>query len=115
MNKYDLLKFMETVQMEADEMAYNLVKVGQLARIQSICSFNLFWLSELSSLVCTEKTIDFLDKYSKEFKRKLTIKEFMNIDLLTSNYEYENFNQFKKAYSNFTNDPKMIMNIRIKL
>lgn len=115
MNKFELLAITERIQMEADEMAYQLVKAGQLARIQSICLFNIFWISELSRIICTEKTLEFLDENKKEFKRKLTLKEFFNIDLLVNNFQYETFPQFKKAFKAITSEPNLILNVKLKI
>ena len=101
--KYKQLeRFASELQVEADRMAYKIVKtekiVGGLSVIQSMCNFNIFWLYQVSPLIITEKTIDFMSNYRDKFKRELSVKEVMHIDWLVSHGNFHNFSEFSEAY-----------------
>lgn len=100
--KYNELKqHAEMCQMAADEMAYQLTdlidKDKLLSIFQSHCNFNLFWVYSIApEVVLHISSIEFLNENSKHFKRKLSIKELLNYDLVINLKEPENFNDFKK-------------------
>lgn len=112
MNKYELLSTIERIQCEADEMAYNLIKAGQLAKIQSVCQFNIFWVSEISHMIATSPVIDFLSNNTGQFKRKLTIAEFMNADFLIRNFEVKTWDEFKQLFAKYK--PELFNNLKQK-
>jgi len=101
MNYSELTQHAEMCQMAADEMAYQLTDLIERDKILSIfqsqCNFNLFWLYSIApEVVLHIKTIEFLNNNSDNFKRKLSIKELLNYDLVINLKEPYNFNDFKK-------------------
>jgi hypothetical protein len=110
----ELFKYAENCQMEADKMAYQLNLIGRLALVQSICNFNLFWLSELSPLICRNKVIDFMFENRQEFKRKLSVDEFLKADLLITKFEITDFKHFKTMFSNYSKESNLFNNLKSK-
>lgn len=101
----------ESIQEEADRMAYQQWKTMKVAIVQSICDFNLFWLRDVSPLICTPVVIDFMRDNITMFKRKLSVKEFLMADLLIKMYEPSNFEEFRIMFSNYRNDPELFNNL----
>ncbi len=87
MKKEELIEVLSGVQLEADKMAYMIIRLEKLARIQSICSFNVFWIDTLSPLVLSPKVMDFLIENQEKFKRKLSVREFFALDLIVKYYD----------------------------
>lgn len=107
-----LAKYAEAVQMDADKMAYRLLWAGRLATLQSICDFNIFWISEISITICTDKTVDFLNEHKKRFKRKINTREFIDMDFILSNFLVDDFEEFMKIYTNYVNKKKIFNNMK---
>jgi hypothetical protein len=87
-------------QIAADEMAYNLLQQNEIFKsisvFQSRCSFNLFWLYQISPEIFIHlETIKFLSKHINKFKRKIGIKEMVKYDLIITRNEINNFTDFK--------------------
>lgn len=109
---YKLLQSIEALQADADMMAYRLVFAGKLAQIQSICDFNVFWLSEISPLIVAPETVDFIVHNIKHIKRKLTVNEFLDAEFIIKCFRPENWNDFKKVFQNYAKKPKIINNLK---
>lgn len=108
MTKYEILAKYSELQVDADEMAYQLSLVWDMAVVQGICDFNLFFVSGLSPLVATADVVGFLAKHAKMFKRKMRVGEFMKADFLIRNFYPDDFGHFQKMYSNYDEIIKMI-------
>jgi len=78
--KKDYLQYAEQCQMQADNMAYQLLKAQKLSVIQSICNFNIAFIDNLSPVFV--RSLDFFYENVRDFKRKLTLKEFLYYDYL---------------------------------
>lgn len=101
MNYNELKIHAETCQMAADEMAHDfndyLIKSNILSVFQSHCDFNLFFIYSIyPEVILHIKTIEFLNKYKSNFKRKITIKELFKFDLIINCYNPSNFDDFKR-------------------
>lgn len=107
----NILSLVEEVQTEADSMAYQQLQAMKLANIQSVCDFNIFWVRDISPLVCTPCVIDFLWNNVSKFKRKLSIKEFLMADLLIKMYEPSNFEEFRVMFMNYKKTPDLFNNL----
>jgi len=112
--KIDLRKHAEYCQMEADNMAYVILRAKMLASVQSVCDFNLFWLDGISDLVVSVETLEFIEENISRFKRRLTMKEFLNADLVISRFNPENFDDFSRMYSAYSKQPDMFCNLKRK-
>lgn len=111
MTKEDLLLISEQVLMEADQMAYQQWSAMKLANVQSICNFNIFWLRDVSPLICKPHVVDFFYNNVSRFKRKMDVKEFLMADLLVSVYEIDDFDQFRVMFTNYKKDPNMFKSL----
>jgi hypothetical protein len=89
--------FAAECQLAADDISYNFITALSLARVQSICDFNVFWLYSIApEVVLHIKTVDFLKENIDKFKRKISIKEMLIYDFLINLNNPDNFNEFKE-------------------
>ena len=102
MNYNELKQHAEMCQMEADNMAYQIVKLRELMQLQSICDFNIFWLNSISPVLLREKTIEFLLENKVMFTRKITAKEMIVFDTVIQHGNPNEFSQFKEMVKNQT-------------
>ena len=116
--KYNELKqHAETCQMAADEMAYQLTSFTErsntIAVFQSFCDFNLFWLYSIAPEVILHiETIRFLVENSQHLKRKLSVKELLNYDLIIGIKQPETFKDFKNEIIKFNEKMRKLPEIR---
>jgi hypothetical protein len=110
-----LIEIIETLQSDADFMAYRLIYAGELARLQSVCDFNVFWLSELSPIILHRETVEFVLTNIRDFKRKLSIREFMDADFVIGNFTPKDMVEFKRIYSNYRKKKNIFNNIKLKI
>lgn len=110
----DVIKFAESCQMEADNMAYELIKAKKMATVQSICEFNIFWLRDISPLICQDNTVDFLYEHIEKFKRKLSAREFLMADTIISNLPVSDFDEFSRIFSAYRKNIRVFDNMKIK-
>ena len=93
-----LMQHAESCQAEADKTSYQLTtiieEISILSSVQSICDFNLFWLSGISPLIIYDKTLKFLNENKSKFKRKLSIKEIIEYDWIIAHNEISDFKKF---------------------
>lgn len=91
-----------TCQLEADKMAIELIKQRELtsniAVVQGICDFNLYWLKQLSPLLVRDETLEVLAKIAKKFTRKLTVGEVMKLDGIIYHGKVTNFRDIKSKF-----------------
>jgi hypothetical protein len=99
--KFEQRIAIESLQTEADHMAFRLLKIQELMQVQSLCDFNIFWLRDVSPLLVDQKTVDFLLENREKFRRKLSVKEFINADFLLKNFKISNFTEFTTAFKNY--------------
>jgi hypothetical protein len=109
---YKLMQSIEGLQSDADMMAYRLVFAGKLARVQSVCEFNIFWLSEVSPLIVAPETVDFMTHNLKHIKRKLTVNEFLDAEFIIKCFRPENWNEFKKIFQNYSKKTKIMNSLK---
>ena len=100
MNYNELQKHAETCQMAADELAHDysdyLTKSSILARFQSYCEPNLFFIySVWPEVILHIESIDFLLKNKDRFKRKISLKELLRFDFIINSNKPETFEEFK--------------------
>jgi len=100
MKKEQLEIYSSELESEIFKIAYDEIKFRSIYDIlvvfQSHCNFNLFWVYSIApEVVLHIKTIEFLNDNSNHFKRKLSIKELLNYDLVINIKEPENFSEFK--------------------
>ena len=100
------------MEMDVEELEYQIGQVNRFAVVQSICDFNLFWVATLSTLVCTMPVIDFLCENMHNIKRKLSVAEFMRADFVIANLAPVDFSDFTLLYKAFT--PELMYNLKAK-
>lgn len=101
MKKEQLEIYTSGIEIELYELAYNQIQINNefkiIAPFQSHCDFNLFWLYSIApGVVVHLESVEFLNKFSNQFKRKLTIKELIKYDFLIYWNKPGDFNEFKK-------------------
>ena len=104
----ELQKHAESCQMAADELAHDysdyLTKSSILARFQSHCEANLFFIySVWPEVILHIESIDFLLKNKERFKRKLKLNELLRFDFLINTEKPGNFDDFTKLLKNKQN------------
>ena len=81
----DLKRFASEQQLIADEITLTVIKereiISRLAELQCYCDFNVIHVYEISPVLMHIETIQFVLKNHAELKRKLTLREFFNLDL----------------------------------
>jgi hypothetical protein len=82
--------------MEADNLAYLLLKAKRLMILQSLCDFNVWWMSDISPVIMTDETIAFLTNNKNKFKRKISIHEFLLFDAIIKHKKPSSFNEFQE-------------------
>jgi hypothetical protein len=86
----------------AHQFTNHIETVKTLASFQSFCDFNLFWLYSIApEVVLHIETIRFLSENAKHLKRKLSIKELLNYDLIIGIKHPETFEDFKNEILKF--------------
>ena len=94
-----LMRHAESCQLEADEAAFHFTKmideISLLASVQSICSFNLFWLASISPVIIHNSTLRFLRENKTAFTRKLSIDEMIEFDWILAHSEINSLTVFK--------------------
>jgi len=88
-------QYVSDIERENDELTYHLITFEKLSILQSICNFNVFWIWNLSPVLLHIETVRFLCKHKKKFKKKMTIKQLFNFDMIIYWMKPENFNDFK--------------------
>ncbi len=99
MNYNELQKHAESCQMAADELAHDysdyLTKSSILARFQSHCESNLFFVYSIApEIILHIESIDFLLKHKEKFKRKISLKELLRFDFIINSNKPETFEEF---------------------
>lgn len=94
MNHKQLQQHASTCQLEADGLAIKLLKAQKFIMLQSVCDFNLFWLHDVSPLLVTDETIDFLLQYRDKFK-KISVREFNLYDMIIKVKHPADFDEFE--------------------
>lgn len=94
MNYQQLQRHAATCEMEADSMAILWLKARKLMMLQSVCDFNLFWLHDVSPLLVTDETIDFLLEHRDKFK-KISVREFNLYDMIIKVKHPADFDEFE--------------------
>ena len=103
MNYKELKQHASDCQLAADEIAGKFIKMESISIVQSICDFNLSWLYQLSpEVLIHSSTIEFLMENIKNFKRKITIQEMLNYDLLITCKNINTFEEFKQLFKTKT-------------
>ena len=100
-SKHD--KSYSSLEIDVEELEYQMNEVGMYSVIQGICDFNLFWVATLP-MVCRHCVIDFLFEHVNKFKRKLTLREFFVVDFIISNFHPVDFDEFSGMYKRCKQD-----------
>ena len=106
-------QYLSELQIDCDTLAFNLLLLQKLIRIQSRCEFNLFWIYEDYKFTLHNESIDFLDDHINLFKRKITLKEFLNYDSVIYWLKPGSFDEFKEMIKG--NDFQNTLETSIKL
>ena len=107
------IQAVEQLQQDADELAYRLIKAMDLMQVQSLCDFNIFWMHDISPTFVDQRTISFMLEHKLKFKRKLSMREFINADFLLKNFEISTFDEFSVAFKNYK--PEIFNNLLCKI